>query len=50
MQLALVSEKARSEFIVAPMLLAVRELTDPARQLLGECDFLLAEDSPIALC
>jgi len=27
MELALVSEKARSEFIVAPILLAVRELS-----------------------
>ena len=53
MELALVSEKARSEFIVAPILLAVRELSggrvailsgprldvDPARRLAGECDF-----------
>jgi hypothetical protein len=56
MRLALVSEKARSEFIVAPILLAVRELSgervailsgqrldvDPARRLLGDCDFILA--------
>ena len=56
MELALVSEKARSEFIVAPILLAVRELSggrvsilsgqrldvDPLRQLTGECDFLLS--------
>ena len=55
MQLALVSEKARSEFIVAPLLLAVRDATggtiailsghrldvDASRRLLGECDFLL---------
>ena len=61
MQLALVSEKARSEFIVAPILLAVRELTggrvsilsgqrldvDPARHLLGECDFILALSAPL---
>ncbi len=61
MELALVSEKARSEFIVAPILLAVRELSggrvailsgqrldvDPARQLLGECDFLLSESEPL---
>ena len=61
MQLALVSEKARSEFIVAPVLLAVRELSggrvsilsgqrldvDPARQLLGECDFILALSEPL---
>jgi len=59
--LALVSEKARSEFIVAPILLAVRELAggtvsilsgqrldvDPARKLLGECDFLLARSEPV---
>ena len=56
MQLALVSEKARSEFIVAPLLLAVRDATggtvailsgqrldvDAARGLTGECDFILA--------
>jgi hypothetical protein len=61
MRLALVSEKARSEFIVAPILLAVRELSgervsilsgqrldvDPARRLLGECDFLLALSEPV---
>ncbi len=61
MELALVSEKARSEFIVAPILLAVRELSggrvailsgqrldvDPARRLLGECDFLLSESEPL---
>jgi hypothetical protein len=61
MRLALVSEKARSEFIVAPILLAVRELSgervailsgqrldvDPARRLLGECDFLLALSDPV---
>jgi hypothetical protein len=61
MQLALVSEKARSEFIVAPILLAVRELSgeriailsgqrldvDPARQLQGECDFILALSDPV---
>ena len=54
--MALVSEKARSEFIVAPILLAVRELShdritilsgqrldvDLARRLVGECDFILA--------
>jgi hypothetical protein len=63
MQLALVSEKARSEFIVAPILLAVRELTDgeitilsgqrldidPTRRLLGECDFVLALSEPLPL-
>jgi len=61
MQLALVSEKARSEFIVAPILLAVREATgetvailsgqrldvDPDRRLVGECDFLLARSDPV---
>lgn len=60
-RLALVSEKARSEFIVAPLLLAVRELSldtiailsgqrldvDPVRKLLGECDFLLALSEPV---
>ena len=53
---ALVSEKARSEFIVVPILLASRRLytgdlaifsgqrldVDPARGLVGECDFILA--------
>jgi hypothetical protein len=61
MELALVSEKARSEFIVAPILLAVRELSggrisilsgqrldvDPGRRLLGECDFILALSDPL---
>jgi hypothetical protein len=61
MELALVSEKARSEFIVAPLLLAVRELSggrisilsgqrldvDPERRLLGECDFILALSEPL---
>lgn len=61
MELALVSEKARSEFIVAPILLAVRELSggrisilsgqgmnvDPARGLSGECDFILAASDPL---
>ncbi len=55
-QLALISEKSRSEFIVAPILLATRELVDvplavfsgqrldvdPERGLVGECDFILA--------
>lgn len=55
-RLALISEKARSEFIVVPILLAAKELSggrlaifsgqrldvDPARGLTGECDFLLA--------
>ena len=61
MQLALVSEKARSEFIVAPLLLAVRESAggavailsgqrldvDAARRLQGECDFILARSEPV---
>ena len=61
MRLALVSEKARSEFIVAPILLAVREQSqdrvailsgqkldiDPERRLVGECDFLLARSEPV---
>ena len=54
-RLALISEKARSEFIVVPILLAARELSggglaiflgqrldvDAGRGLIGECDFLL---------
>jgi hypothetical protein len=61
MELALVSEKARSEFIVVPILLACRELSggelaifsgqrldvDPDRGLAGECDFLLALSDPV---
>ena len=61
MELALVSEKARSEFIVAPILLAVRELSggrvsilsgsrldvDLLRRLTGECDFLLSLADPL---
>ncbi len=61
MRMALVSEKARSEFIVAPILLAVRELSndritilsgqcldvDLARRLVGECDFILARSVPV---
>lgn len=57
------SEKSRSEFIVAPMLLAVRELSggavtvvsgarldvDPARRLTGECDFLLAQPTGLPI-
>jgi hypothetical protein len=55
-RLALISEKARSEFIVAPILLAARELcadkfaifsgqrfdVAPEEGLAGECDFILA--------
>ena len=61
MQPALVSEKARSEFIVGPILLACRELTggrlaifsgqrldvDAGRGLQGECDFILALTDPV---
>ena len=60
-ELALVSEKARSEFIVAPVLLGVRELSggrisilsgqrldvDADRRLVGECDFILALSEPL---
>lgn len=55
-RLSLISEKARSEFVVAPVLLAARELSgnaisiysgerldvDPRRGLTGECDFIVA--------
>jgi len=58
---ALVSEKARSEFLVVPILLAARDSAigplsiysgqrldvDPARSLVGECDFILASTPPI---
>lgn len=58
---ALVSEKARSEFLVAPVLLACRELVpgdlaiysgqrldvDPDRGLTGECDYILALTAPV---
>ena len=58
---ALVSEKARSEFLVVPILLAARELSpdvlsifsgqrldvDPSLGLVGECDFILARTSPV---
>lgn len=60
-QLALVSEKARSEFIVAPLLLASREISQdavaiysglrldvlPEQGLAGECDFVLAATPPV---
>jgi len=56
MQIPLISEKARSELIVMPVLLACRTLTndkiaifsgsrmdvDPDRGLYGECDFILS--------
>jgi hypothetical protein len=59
--LALISEKARSEFIVVPILLAGRELScnrlaifsgqrldiDPEQGLIGECDFILALAPPV---
>lgn len=59
-QNALISEKARSEFIVAPILLTVQELTennvqifsgqtlnvDAERGLMGECDFILTKTKP----
>jgi len=62
-QLALISEKARSEFIVAPILLASRELSQnavaiysgqrldvqPEQGLAGECDFILAATEPVPL-
>jgi len=58
---ALVSEKARSEFLVVPILMAACELgkselaiysgqrldVDPARGLLGECDYIIALTPPI---
>lgn len=57
----LLSEKARSEFIVVPILLASQELTkgavtiysgqrldvDPSRGLVGECDFILSATLPL---
>ena len=58
---AMISEKARSEFLVAPILTAVRELTDdpltifsgqrldvdPTLGLVGECDYILALTPPV---
>ena len=58
---ALVSEKARSEFLVVPILLAANEPqrgemtifsgqrldVDSARSLVGECDFILAMTPPV---
>ena len=57
----LLSEKARSEFIVVPVLLACQDLSpepisiysgqrldvDPVRGLIGECDFILAATAPV---
>lgn len=61
--LALVTEKARAELLVAPILLAARELSgrtlaifsgqrmdvDPARGLAGECDFLLSRQQAVPI-
>lgn len=58
---AFVSEKARSEFIVTPILLAAQELlndeiqifsgqnlnVEPSLGLTGECDFILSKTKPI---
>jgi hypothetical protein len=58
---ALVSEKARSEFLVTPILLAAREFApgplaiysgqrldvDPEHGLVGECDYILALTPPL---
>lgn len=60
-QLSFISEKSRSEFIVAPILLASRELSgnriaiysgqrldvDAEKGLVGECDFILSVSDPI---
>ncbi len=60
LKLSLGSEKARSEFIVAPVLLASRELShdsfylysgqnldvDPEKGLKGKCDFILTNSPP----
>ncbi len=57
----LITEKARSEFIVVPVLLACQELSatpvsiysgqrldvDEERGLIGECDFMLAATQPV---
>lgn len=62
-ELALLSEKARSEFLVAPILLASRELSrnmfaiysgqrldvNPELGLCGECDFILTNTQPMPL-
>lgn len=58
---ALVSEKARCEFLIVPILLAARDLApgelaiysgqrldvDPERGLVGECDYILARTAPV---
>jgi hypothetical protein len=60
-QLALLTEKARSEFIVAPVLLALRDLfegafsiysgedlnVDESKGLVGSCDFVLTASKPL---
>jgi hypothetical protein len=60
-RIMLTTEKARSEFIVAPILSAVLEHfdsrlcifsgerldVDPARSLVGECDFLIGSAGPV---
>jgi hypothetical protein len=60
---ALLSEKARSEFLVAPILLTSRELSGnrfaiysgerldaaPEKGLVGECDFILTATPPLPL-
>lgn len=62
-ELAIASEKARNEFIVAPVLLAAREATgkafaiysgtrfdiDENRGLVGECDFILSLHDPVPI-
>ncbi len=62
-QIALLNEKSRSEFIVAPILIAVSDLTegrvvilsgqrldvDPTRGLNGECDFILSIGIPLPI-
>ncbi len=61
MALALISEKARAEFVVAPILLEVRALcqdaisiysgvcfdVDPANGLKGVCDFIVSKTLPV---
>ena len=63
LQLALLSEKARSELIIMPILLTSRELNhntftiysgqrldiDPAQGLVGECDFILTKSPPLPM-
>ena len=59
--LPFVSEKARSELVISPILLAVREMSgdrmsvlsgirfdvEPNRGLVGECDFLMSFSDPL---